>query len=158
MTQQQQALHQLYSQQIQQTQVQQQPPQPISNFNPSLLAPTVTRQHVIQTATGGSALIFEFKMEDLQRDFPALSKGSYGTIYTGQMPGRSEKVVIKDMHTIDEKSVKEWKKEILTMIHYTSPYICQVYGYAANSTHLTIVMEYMANGDLFHLLHKVRQG
>lgn len=36
-----------------------------------------------------------------------------------------------------------------------SDYICEVYGYSYDHTSLTIVMEYMAQGDLFSILHTV---
>jgi hypothetical protein len=46
-----------------------------------------------------------------------LAKGTFGTVYTGKVPGRTEAVVIKDMHTVNDKSIAEWKKELLIMAY-----------------------------------------
>jgi hypothetical protein len=38
-----------------------------------------------------------------------------------------------------------------------SPYVAEVYGWSSMQNQLTIVMEFMCNGDLFGILHK-KQG
>lgn len=97
--------------------------------------------------------IQRFEPSQLQRDLPHLAKGSFGIVYTGHVRHVTDaKVVIKDMTVQGEKSVEEWKKELITMSMNACPYICQVYGYTHERKTLTIVMEYMQNGDLFSIL------
>lgn len=97
--------------------------------------------------------IQRFEPAQLQRDLPHLAKGSFGIVYTGHVRHVTDaKVVIKDMSVQGEKSVEEWKKELITMSVNACPYICQVFGYTHERKTLTIVMEFMQNGDLFSIL------
>eukprot|EP01127_Copromyxa_protea_P021475 TRINITY_DN738_c0_g1_i7.p1 TRINITY_DN738_c0_g1~~TRINITY_DN738_c0_g1_i7.p1 ORF type:complete len:653 (+),score=159.39 TRINITY_DN738_c0_g1_i7:31-1959(+) len=80
------------------------PPSPVTPMRPPP-ASYATKQITLQ----------QYKEEDIQRDEMPLTKGTFGTVYTGRVPGRSEKVVIKDMHTVNEKSIAEWRKELLIM-------------------------------------------
>lgn len=94
-----------------------------------------------------------FKPEDIKRDFPYLSRGTFGVVYTGHVPGIYEKVVIKDIEIREQNSVFEWKREIETMGRVRSPYVVEIIGYSSSQNFLTIVMEYMPKGSLYDLLH-----
>ena len=63
-----------------------------------------------------SALV-KFNNHDLRRDQPPLARGSYGIVYTGQVPGISQKVIIKDMTILNQKSIEDWRKEVHTMAY-----------------------------------------
>lgn len=102
--------------------------------------------------------ITRFDENDIKRDMPHLSRGSYGIVYTGKVPGIKEKVVIKDMEMVSVQSVEEWKKEIELMCFTKCPYTVDIIGYSTNSKLLTIVMEYMQKGSLYDVLHKRKEN
>uniref|UniRef100_A0A6B2LB98 non-specific serine/threonine protein kinase n=1 Tax=Arcella intermedia TaxID=1963864 RepID=A0A6B2LB98_9EUKA len=58
------------------------------------------------------------------------------------------------MDIIDKNVIDDWKKELTVMNQNQSPYVVEVYGYTNDKNVVTIVMEFMARGDLFTLLHK----
>eukprot|EP01130_Rhizamoeba_saxonica_P014428 TRINITY_DN6304_c0_g1_i1.p1 TRINITY_DN6304_c0_g1~~TRINITY_DN6304_c0_g1_i1.p1 ORF type:complete len:575 (-),score=108.71 TRINITY_DN6304_c0_g1_i1:1138-2724(-) len=97
--------------------------------------------------------LIEFNANDIERDFPHLAKGSYGVVFTGIVPGFTEKVVIKDMEIRNNKSTEQWKKEIYIMNQNKSPYIVQVHGYCKLRNILTIVVEWVKRGSLYDVLH-----
>jgi len=51
--------------------------------------------------------------------------------------------------------MEEWKREISCMVMYRSPFVVEIYGFHWNGLNkLSIIMEYMAKGDLYTILHK----
>lgn len=97
------------------------------------------------------------KPEDIKRDFPHLSRGSFGTVYTGFVRGIEEKVVIKDLEIKDQSTIDEWKKEIDMMSKTRCNYVVNVIGYSSHQRILTIIMEYMRKGSLYDVLHVKKQ-
>lgn len=95
-----------------------------------------------------------FNLKEVKRDTPHIAKGSFGIVYTGNVAGIKEKVVIKDMDIVSQNSIDEWKKEIDLMTLGSCPYTVPIYGYSYSDTSLTIIMEYMPKGSLFDVLHK----
>lgn len=61
--------------------------------------------------------VVKYNPQDLHRQQPPLAKGSYGVVYIGTAPGFTNKVVIKDMQIMSQKSVDEWKKEVKVMAY-----------------------------------------
>eukprot|EP01125_Pyxidicula_operculata_P011085 TRINITY_DN361_c0_g1_i4.p1 TRINITY_DN361_c0_g1~~TRINITY_DN361_c0_g1_i4.p1 ORF type:complete len:229 (-),score=27.66 TRINITY_DN361_c0_g1_i4:362-1048(-) len=61
------------------------------------------------------------------------------------------------MEVINYNSVEDWKKEIAVMSQNRCRYTVEIYGYCANQNILTIVMEFMAKGDLYGILHKKKE-
>jgi len=102
----------------------------------------------------GRRTVVEYQPSDLKRSFPQLAKGTFGVVFLGKVKGFAEDIVIKDMEVQNQASIVEWQKEVRIMTVIQSPYIAQVYGYCKGGGVLTIVMEYMCNGDLFGILHK----
>jgi hypothetical protein len=96
----------------------------------------------------------KYEFNALHRDQPPLAKGSYGVVYTGKVPGIEQKVVIKDMQILNQKTVEDWRRETLLMGENKSPFIADVYGYSSMGPTLTIVMEFFPFGDLYTVLHK----
>lgn len=93
------------------------------------------------------------RQENIRRDFPQLSQGSFGIVYTGSIPNLKEKVVIKDIKNKDKYSIRDWKKEIDMMCRLRSPYVVDIIGYSSSDTTLTIIMEYFQKGSLYEVLH-----
>jgi len=98
--------------------------------------------------------VCKFKPDDLRRITPHLARGSFGVVFKGWAKGIPQQVVIKDMEIQSRHSIEEWQKEIKIMAQTKSNYIAEVYGYSNKDKTLTIVMEFMENGDLFGVLHK----
>lgn len=98
-----------------------------------------------------------FEPEQIKRDMPHLSRGSFGIVYTGKVPGVKEKIVIKDMELLSVRSMEEWKKEIELMCFTKCQYTVDIIGYSTSPKLLTIVMEYMQKGSLFDVLHKRKE-
>eukprot|EP01128_Nolandella_sp_AFSM9_P002513 TRINITY_DN1287_c0_g1_i3.p1 TRINITY_DN1287_c0_g1~~TRINITY_DN1287_c0_g1_i3.p1 ORF type:complete len:382 (-),score=94.56 TRINITY_DN1287_c0_g1_i3:121-1266(-) len=96
----------------------------------------------------------EYDQSDLNRLFPALTKGTFGIVYKGHVADYDEVIVIKDLEVQDEESVEEWQLEIILMAKNRSPYIAEVFGYAVSERTLSIVMPFFAKGDLFGILHR----
>lgn len=101
--------------------------------------------------------VIYFKPEDIKRDFPQLSRGSFGTVFTGNVTGVPQKVVIKDMEIKDKNTIEEWKKEIDMMNKTRCLYVVDVIGYSSSHHILTIVMEYMKKGSLYDMLHTKKE-
>lgn len=98
---------------------------------------------------------------------PHVAQGSFGIVYRGTVKDRKEEVAIKDIKVTSYQLFEEWKKEVEFMGFVSLPfvfsyshrqhknqYIVDIYGYCAKTSILTIVMEWMENGDLFCNLHK----
>eukprot|EP01127_Copromyxa_protea_P023158 TRINITY_DN8601_c0_g1_i1.p1 TRINITY_DN8601_c0_g1~~TRINITY_DN8601_c0_g1_i1.p1 ORF type:complete len:777 (-),score=138.76 TRINITY_DN8601_c0_g1_i1:75-2405(-) len=98
--------------------------------------------------------VVNYAPEDLSRTYPHLARGSFGIVFKGWARDVPQQVVIKDMDIQNEGSILEWQKEIDIMAQTKSAYIAEVFGYSRHENTLTIVMEFMANGDLFGILHK----
>lgn len=89
---------------------------------PELLSHPIQRFEPAQLQRGQPAFFcfFFFFFSSLHSflllDLPHLAKGSFGIVYTGHVRHVTDaKVVIKDMAVQGEKSVDEWKKELITM-------------------------------------------
>jgi len=96
-----------------------------------------------------------FLPDELDRDLPAIAKGSYGIVYKGKAKSLGEKtIVIKDMFTQNPKSVKEWSTELETMTRSKSKYVAEIFGFTSLENVLIIVMDYFPQGDLYNTLHK----
>eukprot|EP01125_Pyxidicula_operculata_P019552 TRINITY_DN709_c5_g1_i2.p1 TRINITY_DN709_c5_g1~~TRINITY_DN709_c5_g1_i2.p1 ORF type:complete len:563 (-),score=165.05 TRINITY_DN709_c5_g1_i2:16-1704(-) len=105
--------------------------------------------------TAPSPLIY-FQANELEREFPHIARGSFGTVYRGTAKGIPGVVVIKDIDIINHQSITDWQRELSTMSNTQNPYIVKLFGYSSTNKILTIVMEYVVNSDLFSLLHKNR--
>jgi len=81
-----------------------------------------------------------------------LGRGGFGVVYRGTY--RHSDVAIKQllMENISAAAAQEFESEAVVMAQLRSPNIVQFYGYCL-SPHYCIVMEYMANGSLFSVLH-----
>eukprot|EP01127_Copromyxa_protea_P018246 TRINITY_DN5698_c0_g2_i1.p1 TRINITY_DN5698_c0_g2~~TRINITY_DN5698_c0_g2_i1.p1 ORF type:complete len:755 (-),score=74.70 TRINITY_DN5698_c0_g2_i1:66-2300(-) len=124
--------------------------QPTQLLHPSAQSQPQPLQRQQQRPQG----LVNFRPEDLHREFPHIAKGSFGVVFKGKAKGFSETIVIKDLEIQSQKSVDEWRKEISLMSTVKSPFVVDVFGFCSNQKILTIVMEYMVNGDLYQLLHK----
>eukprot|EP01123_Difflugia_compressa_P010990 TRINITY_DN4189_c0_g1_i1.p1 TRINITY_DN4189_c0_g1~~TRINITY_DN4189_c0_g1_i1.p1 ORF type:complete len:664 (-),score=101.48 TRINITY_DN4189_c0_g1_i1:86-1891(-) len=98
--------------------------------------------------------LVRYSPQDLNREFPYIAKGSYGVVFKGRVPDVPQTVAIKDMDIVDSNVIEDWKKELTVMNQNQSPYVVDVFGYTNDRNFVTIVMEYMAKGDLFNILHK----
>eukprot|EP01125_Pyxidicula_operculata_P019299 TRINITY_DN698_c1_g1_i2.p1 TRINITY_DN698_c1_g1~~TRINITY_DN698_c1_g1_i2.p1 ORF type:complete len:874 (-),score=213.49 TRINITY_DN698_c1_g1_i2:666-3287(-) len=114
-------------------------------------SPQVVQSPQVPTKPKG---LIKFQSSELVREFPNIAKGSFGVVFKGTAKGLPGTVVIKDMEIQHHKSVEDWKKEITVMSQNRSPYVVEVYGYCSHQNILTIVMEYMAAGDLYGILHR----
>ena len=87
---------------------------------------------------------------ELQLD-KELGKGGFGVVFRGNW--RHNEVAVKQllMDNISPEAAEEFIKEAKIMAELRSPNIVQFYGYCV-SPHYCIVMEYMPEGSLFHLL------
>lgn len=153
--------------------------QPISPHTPTTLPPPITHpvlQNLQQPSshpsraralslgvppviksTGQKPNVTQYQPKEIVRDHPHIAKGSYGIVYTGRVPDVNDLVVIKDMDLVNQSSIEEWKRELTVMSENSSNYICRVYGYSSVPKILTIVMEYMKLGDLFHILENPKE-
>eukprot|EP01127_Copromyxa_protea_P000427 TRINITY_DN10355_c0_g1_i1.p1 TRINITY_DN10355_c0_g1~~TRINITY_DN10355_c0_g1_i1.p1 ORF type:complete len:638 (+),score=85.06 TRINITY_DN10355_c0_g1_i1:34-1947(+) len=96
----------------------------------------------------------EYKTAHIKRHMPHVAQGSFGIVYRGTVKDRKEEVAIKDIKVTSYQLFEEWKKEVEFMGQHKNQYIVEIYGYCAKTSILTIVMEWMENGDLFCNLHK----
>jgi len=96
----------------------------------------------------------EYKTGHIKRQMPHVAQGSFGIVYRGTVKEKKEEVAIKDIKVTSFQMFEEWKKEVEFMGQHKSPYIVEIFGYCAKTSILTIVMEWMENGDLFNNIHK----
>lgn len=87
---------------------------------------------------------------------PKLGEGGFGAVYKGvyKTNGQSIQVAVKvsKQSFYDDKIRAEMQREMTTMAQVSnSPYIVHFYGFCV--TEVAIVMEYMAQGSLWDLLH-----
>lgn len=82
-----------------------------------MVQPQAPQQPQVPTQQQRPQGLIKFNNHELKRDNPALARGSYGVVYTGHAPGFSQKVVIKDMTILNNKSVDDWRKEVQTMAY-----------------------------------------
>jgi len=121
----------------------------IEVHNGAPVIPKINFQELIKSG------LTNYAYNEIERENPALARGSYGIVYKGRVKSLGDKiVVIKDMFVKDNKSIEEWSRELETMHKSKSPYVAEVYGFTNIDNNLIIVMEYFPNGDLFNLLHK----
>ncbi len=81
-----------------------------------------------------------------------LGQGGFGVVYQGIW--RMTDVAIKELipERLTPESSEEFEVEAQTMKNLRHPNIVQFYGFCVSPKYC-IVMEYMPNGSLFHLLH-----
>lgn len=99
-----------------------------------------------------------YNAKDIKRIHPHIAKGSYGVVYKGTVPDVKEVVVIKDMDFTNQKALDDWRKEIKMMAKTSCEYVVRVLGYATADRTLTIVMELMAKGSLYDVLHNRKEN
>lgn len=81
-----------------------------------------------------------------------LGRGGFGVVYQGIY--RYNNVAIKQLHVTHPSSeaLEEFKAEMAIMAKLRCPQIIQLYGIYLQPTY-GIVMEYMSNASLYHVLH-----
>lgn len=82
-----------------------------------------------------------------------IGEGGFGVVSEGLY--NQFKVAIKQLrksHLTDEE-FEEFKQEVHKMVLLKSPHIIQFYGICVDQSPYCIVMEYMENGSLFHIIH-----
>lgn len=95
------------------------------------------------------------KQCDVMREYPHIAKGMYGIVYKAKVPSIADQtIVVKDLTIENARSIEEWKREIIVMSTITSPYVVKVYGFCEEESMLSILMEFVPNGDLFKMLHR----
>jgi hypothetical protein len=87
-------------------------------------------------------------------------------VYKGTVHDRDEVIVIKDQKVTSNDSIKNWQREVALMQYipflsppflqmtdsyslHRHPHIADVYGFAFDSTTLSMIMEYVPKGSLF---------
>jgi len=86
-----------------------------------------------------------------------LGSGGFGAVYRGTYKG--EEVAIKKLHPMDTGSIsgaqmEEFKKEVANLQALRHPRLVSFIGAAYVTPSLCLVLEYMANGSLYDLLHQ----
>ncbi|XP_049851299.1 probable serine/threonine-protein kinase DDB_G0278665 isoform X1 [Schistocerca gregaria] len=89
----------------------------------------------------------------IHRDFPNIARGSFGVVYTGNVQGIKDKVIIKDMQITNYVNIENWKREVSIMNSVRCPYVVEILGYSSSRNILTIIMEYMKKGSLYEVIH-----
>ncbi len=95
-----------------------------------------------------SNLLIDYTELHFERE---LGKGGFGTVYLATR--RFNQVAVKKLNNaMSAEASREFELEATMMARLRSPDIIQFYGYCI-SPHYCLVMEYMANGSLFQVLH-----
>jgi hypothetical protein len=100
----------------------------------------------------------QYNAKDIRRLHPHIAKGSYGVVYKGYVPDIDQVVVIKDMDFTNQKALDDWRKEIKMMAKTSCEFVVRVIGYATAERTLTIIMELMAHGSLYDVLHTKKEA
>ena len=82
-----------------------------------------------------------------------LASGSFGTVYKGTHLYMDVAIKKLKQKNFDNNSLTEFNREVNVMVNLRSLYLVQLYGACFESPNYAIVMEYMAGGTLFNLLH-----
>jgi len=84
-----------------------------------------------------------------------LAEGEFGIVYAGLW--KEDSVAIKFFKKLDEDSRKAFNLEVEIMGRLRSPYVVQFLGACLEKGRECLVMEYMSQGSLHHLLHTKRK-
>lgn len=88
-----------------------------------------------------------------------LGSGGFGAVYKGMY--RGEEVAIKKLHPMDgqitQLQMEEFKKEVANLQALRHERLVRFIGAAFVKPSLCLVLEFMANGSLYDLLHQRRQ-
>lgn len=85
--------------------------------------------------------------------YNSIGKGSFATVYRGRY--RDEEVAIKQFSNKDDLLVSfpdDFRREVSLMATLKSSYLVNFYGACFETNHLSLVMQYMPLGSLYHYL------
>jgi len=82
----------------------------------------------------------------------SIGEGTFAKVYKGLVG--DEIVAIKDMMNPSKNEIEMWKKEVRLMAGLKDlQYLVNIKGYSYDQNVFTIVMEFMDQGSLYHLMH-----
>eukprot|EP00928_Gymnodinium_smaydae_P028033 TRINITY_DN21495_c0_g1_i1.p1 TRINITY_DN21495_c0_g1~~TRINITY_DN21495_c0_g1_i1.p1 ORF type:complete len:1748 (-),score=251.72 TRINITY_DN21495_c0_g1_i1:65-5308(-) len=89
-----------------------------------------------------------------------LGSGGFGAVYRGTLNGREvaiKKLYCEDAGQVSALQLEELEKEIAALRSLQHPRLVAFIGACLMPPNLCIITEFMPNGSLHHLLHKVKQ-
>ena len=95
--------------------------------------------------------------EQLHFSDTVLGEGAIGKVYKGQWKQRDVAIKQLQVKSLKGRDFREFTNETYTMINFDSPFLVKCYDYVATAPHYCLVMEYMALGSLYDLLHDSSQ-
>eukprot|EP00005_Dracoamoeba_jomungandri_P004604 CAMPEP_0174258702 /NCGR_PEP_ID=MMETSP0439-20130205/7658_1 /TAXON_ID=0 /ORGANISM="Stereomyxa ramosa, Strain Chinc5" /LENGTH=506 /DNA_ID=CAMNT_0015342317 /DNA_START=155 /DNA_END=1675 /DNA_ORIENTATION=+ len=94
----------------------------------------------------------EISAEEIEKT-GVLGDGSFGTVYRGECRGQQVAVKVLHRQSLDEQTLKAFRKEVSIMSRIFHPNILLYMGACTVPGHLMIITELMIGGDLETLLH-----
>ena len=88
-----------------------------------------------------------------------IGRGAFGIVYRAQWLSRRHTVAVKRLYLthLDNQAENEFFRELSLMNSVRYPHIINFYGAYAEKGEYALVMEYMALGSLYKILHKDRR-
>lgn len=87
-----------------------------------------------------------------------VGEGGYGVVFRGQWSGIE--VAIKQLYlkSLSQHLLEEFENESKVMAKCQFPNVVRLYGVCAEIGHYAMVMEYMAKGSLYQVLHNTEEA
>lgn len=130
---------------------------------PTALDPSIVKQPTIietnqpprkqqNTELGRLSISFEIPYSDLELG-KELGRGGFGVVYKARY--QFEDVAVKQLHTKEftPKTLKEFQNEMQIMANLRCSNVVQLYGVCTQQAPYCMVMQFMAGGSLYQVLH-----
>jgi serine/threonine protein kinase len=82
-----------------------------------------------------------------------IGNGSLGDVHQGSWQGKEVAIKVLQVKTLPSH-LKDLGKELKILGQCQSPFVLGLYGICMEADHGAVVMEYMSNGSLYHVLHQ----
>jgi len=79
--------------------------------------------------------------------------GSLGDVHQGTWQGKEVAIKLLQLKTLPAHLKKDFENELQILGQCQSPFVLGLYGICLEVDHCAVVMEYMSNGSLYHVLH-----